>query len=271
MTPPICLAPTFPRLGGALLAMTLTAIQAQGMEAPPRSDTQITLGLGAALLPRYPGSKTMKFLPVPVISVKRGCFFAGVHQGLGLAFQPSGGLTLTSSLRYDLGRTEKDSDWRPGSKDLAGMGEIRPSALAVFQATQTLTPWLTAEGEAEFRIGGQQDRGNRYHLGLTATSRTNSQDTLSLGIRAQGGDRRYNQTYFGVTQAQSTTSRFSSFQPGTGLYACTLAADWIHPIRPSWAMLLSLHATRFIRQVEDSPLVEKQTQILGLVALSRRF
>lgn len=265
-----------------LLAATLAtsgciaALSAHAQDAPATPSlfgekTEVVIGLGAGVMPRYLGAKDTKVLPVPTVAVYRGIFFADSVRGLGVEYMTESGFYISSALSYDFGRTEKDSDWRPGSKKLAGMGEVKGSAVVNVLAMQKLTSWLAVNGEAEFRVAGQSDRGNRYRLGLESTIFDGTKDTLTVGMNVHAADRDYNRTYFGVTQAQSQRSRFSQFTPKSGIYAYSLTADWTHDFNKHWSLFAAVNVMQFSDRAKDSPLVEEKTGVTGTVMLNYSF
>ncbi|WP_406625318.1 MipA/OmpV family protein [Acidovorax sp. SDU_ACID1] len=254
--------------------MATMAAHAQDVPATPSlfgEKTEVIVGLGAGVMPRYLGAKDTKVLPVPTVAVYRGIFFADSVRGLGAEYMTESGFYVSSALSYDFGRTEKDSDRRPGSKTLAGMGEIKSSAVINVLAAQQLTSWLAVNAEAEFRVAGQDKRGNRYRLGLESTVFDGAQDTVTVGMNVHAADRDYNQTYFGVSQAQSQRSRFAEFTPKSGIYAYSLTADWTHDFNKHWSLFAAVNVMQFSDRAKDSPLVEEKTGVTGTVMLNYSF
>ncbi len=188
--------------GAALVACTL-ATPAQAADANPAADkTTATLGLGMGVTPRYMGANRYRALVLPMFSIQRGVLFADTTRGVGLQFQSDSGFGASAAINYDLGRKEKDSTSRPGDRELNGMGDVSGATVADFTLSQQLLDWLSVSGEAELRMTGEH-RGNRYRFGLEGILFLTGSDTLALDIDAHAGDGRYNQTFFGVTQAQS--------------------------------------------------------------------
>ncbi|WNK51258.1 MipA/OmpV family protein (plasmid) [Pantoea agglomerans] len=254
--------------------MATVAAHAQDVPSPPSlfgEKTEVIVGLGAGVIPRYLGAKDSKVLPVPTVAMYRGIFFADSVRGLGAEYMTESGFYVSSALSYDFGRTEKDSDWRPGSKKLAGMGEIKSSTVINVLAAQQLTSWLAVNAEANFRVAGQRDRGNNYRLGLESTVFDDAQDTITVGMNVHAADRDYTQTYFGVTQAQSQRSRFSHFTPKSGIYAYSLTADWSHDFNKHWTLFAAVNVMQFSERAKDSPVVEEKAGVTGTVMLNYSF
>lgn len=232
--------------------------------------TTFTLGLGAAVLPRYIGSDKYRSQVLPVISIQRGIFFADTTHGLGLQFQTASGFSASAALNYDFGRKDKDSDSLPGSTDLKGMGTVGGATVADLNIAQQILPWLSVNAEAELRVAGER-RGNRYRTGVEGIAYHSDSDSVTLDLNAHSGDSRYNQTYFGVTELQSQLSGFSSFKADSGIYAYSAALNWQHTFDPHWSTLASLGVTHYTDQTRGSPLVKADAEGAGVFALYYTF
>ncbi|MCH8542510.1 MAG: MipA/OmpV family protein [Alcanivorax sp.] len=258
-----------------VIGCTLMAgAHAQDIAARPSmfgEETEVYIGLGAGVVPRYLGSKDTRVQPIPALAVYRGILFADSVRGLGGEYLSESGFYVSSAVSYDFGRTERDSDWRPGSKRLAGLGEIKGSSTVNVLAAQMMTSSLAVNVETEFRVAGQKSRGARYRLGLESTVFDGARGTITLGANVHAADRNYNQTYFGVTQVQSQASRFARFTPKSGVHAYSLTADWGHDFKKHWTLFAAVNVMRFSGQAGDSPLVEEKTGVTGTVMLNYSF
>lgn len=262
-------------LYGALIAMPLV-VQAQPEASPDVAssifgeDTQASIGIGVAVAPRYMGSKDYHPTPVPVLSLNRGIFFVDTTRGVGVQWQSSSGFFISQSFFYDAGRVDRDSNFRPGSKQLSGMGEVNSIATSTLLMGQQLTPWLSVSSEVEFGLDGHR-RGTRHRTGIEATVLNQSKDTVTVGFDVRSADRRYNQTYFGVTEQQAQRSRFASFTPGGGLNQYALNTTWIHKFDDHWSTLVLISASQLAGKVEDSPLVERRTAVMAASSVNYTF
>ena len=258
-------------LGAVTLLCCALAPQAQATDASPTAEeTTVTLGLGMGVTPRYMGADRYRPLVLPMLSIQHGALFADTTRGVGLQFQSDSGFGASAAINYDLGRKEKDSTTSPGGDELRGMGDINGATVADFTLSQQLLDWLSVNGEAELRMAGEH-RGNRYRFGLEGILLHTDRDTLSLAIDAHAGDSRYNQTFFGVTQAQSQRSIYSKYTADAGIYAYSAALNWQHTFDAHWSTLASLTLTQYADQASDSPLVRRETAGLGLFAINYTF
>lgn len=270
------LPPTLTRLIAKVTCLLLAAAslptQAQETKLLPAlvEKTEVTVGLGMAYAPRHLGAKEMRWIPFPTLSLYRGVFFLDTVRGVGAEYLTSNGLYASLAIAYDFGRSEKNSHWRPGSRKLRGMGEVKGATTANLLVAQELTSWLSINGEAEFRLAGHH-RGNRYRLGLEATLLEKNNDAITLGVHVHAGDAQYNRTYFGVSDDQSKTSRFPRFAIQSGIYAYSVSADWYHDFDPHWTLSMGVNAMQFSNKARQSPIVERKTNVIGFAALHYAF
>lgn len=252
-----------------------TAAQAQDGGEPTSlwgDKTEITVGMGAAVGPRYLGSSETRVVAVPVLGVQRGIFFADVQRGAGAEYQTESGFYISGAVGYDEGRkTRNTSWWGQGSKRLAGMGDVKGSTTFNLVAAQQLTPWLSLTAAGEFALEGQKNRGHQYRLGFHADVLDNDKDYVSLDLNAHAGDRDYNRTYFGVTDAQSQTSRFSRHNAGSGIYGYSLTGSWTHSFDKHWSVTTAVSVMQLTGDAGRSPLVQEKTAVTGLATVNYNF
>ncbi|WP_194790376.1 MipA/OmpV family protein [Pseudomonas sp. UFMG81] len=261
---------------GLVFPLTLTAALVHAEEQ--RSDdgdiwgdtTHVNLGLGATYGPRYLGSENSTAAAMPMLRIERGIFFLDVKDGLGLQWQSPSGFSASASIGQDAGRADGDSSYRTGSDKLKGMGEIGGATVLNLHAAQQLTTWLAVRARAELRMGGEQ-RGDQYALGLEGKLLDTDRDTITWGFDAHAGNARFNQTYFGVTDQQSATSRFTRYKADQGIYAYSSELSWLHAFDKHWSTVVGIELTHYTDQVRDSPIVTKDTTALSYVGVNYAF
>lgn len=201
----------------SLLLLTL-AVGAQAQEESG-SAWRSSVGVTAGVTPRYLGSDKSHIAVAPDFTFTDGTFFADSERGLGAQYQNDAGFTASAALNYDPGRTEKNSLYRPGSKELKGMGRVKGSALANVGVSQEITPWLTVGGDVNLPFAGQKHRGQDFRLGVSSTLPMGDSDQLILSADALGGSGNYNRTYFGVSPEQSARSGYREHKAKAGFTA----------------------------------------------------
>jgi outer membrane scaffolding protein for murein synthesis (MipA/OmpV family) len=235
------------------------------------STTSAYLGGGVAYMPRYAGSKDYRATPLLDASVhfKNG-FYADSAQGVGYQFKFSDRFYATAALGADPGRKEKDDVLRPGSDYLKGMGDIKQAALAHiglgFQFNDRSDISLMAS-----KAMGQASYGASLHLLGHVVAWKDNNNIIDLNGAVHYGNRDYNQTYFGISEVQSTRTRFTAFTPGSGIYAVDATATWTHQFSGHWFTRVSGGATRYMRDVGHSPIVQEKTGYILASSLDYRF
>ena len=254
------------------LPLLLLALAA-GAQAQDDSDTgwHSSVGMSAGLAPRYLGSDDYHATISPEFSFTDGTFFADSARGLGAQYQNDAGFAASGSLNYDPGRTEKNSIYRPGSKELKGMGRVKGSALANVSVSQEITPWLAVGGDVNVPLAGQKHRGVDYSLGVSSTLPMGDSDQLMLNANALGGSGNYNRTYFGVSPERSARSGYREHKAKAGIYGYSAGAGWEHQLDENWTTGASVGVTRLTGKAGDSPIVKKKTAATGMATVPYNF
>ena len=252
-----------------LLLLTL-AVGAQAQD-DSSSEWRSSVGVTASVAPRYLGSDGYHATIGPDFTFTDGTFFADSERGLGAQYQNDAGFTASAALNYDPGRTEKNSLYRPGSKELKGMGRVKGSALANVGVSQEITPWLTVGGDVNLPFAGQKHRGQDFRLGVSSTLPMGDSDQLILSADALGGSSNFNRTYFGVTPEQSARSGYRAHKTKAGIYGYSAGAGWEHQFDENWTTSASVGVTRLTGKAGDSPIVKKKTAATGMATLRYNF
>lgn len=132
------------------------------------------------------------------------------------------------------------------------------------------TPWLAIRSEAEFALS-EPDRGNRYRVGLEGVLWNSLQNDVWYSFDTNFSDRRFSGTYFGVTPTQSANSRFSRYNPGSGIYAYSLSLNWEHRFSRHWSVLMSINAISLTGDARQSPIIQEHSNMYTLGAINYSF
>ncbi len=231
---------------GMLLCLSALPLLAQAGE---NDVWQVTLGAGTSYAPRYEGAANNRLRLVPLIDVSynNGGFFIGAMRGIGFNFSKV--KYFQYGVRVQLGAARSQSD----DPRLYGMGDIDYYAEpGIFMSTQ-LGPLSLSVGAANSAYGTRADAG----LGLGIP--LGKQDRFRLSARANWGDANYNQTFFGVTAAQSLASGgvLTPYTATEGKKDTVFSASWSHNFDPEWSISTSLSHKRLESSVQLSPIVER--------------
>ena len=262
------------RLGRLCIAMVPLTAYAGGALAADDSllgdKTDVSVGVDTPYAPRYIGSKDGRLQAVPVLSIQQGVLFLDTSRGAGLQFQTSWGLYGSQSMYYDLGRLERDSVWRPGSRKLAGMGDVRGSLTTRTLLMQDFGHGVSASAEGEFALRDGAQR-SRFRAGMEFEVLNAGQERVVLDLDAHWDDSRYNQTYFGVTSDQAARTGFQAFHATGGLYAGSFGATWEHHIDAHWSTSLQASSMRYVESAARSPLVKRRDAFTAVAAVTYTY
>ncbi|UXL28951.1 MipA/OmpV family protein [Stenotrophomonas maltophilia] len=266
--------PISPWVAGATLLMGSLSTSVAFAKTPTSSDdgkSEVTIGAGVAVAPRYLGADESRAIPVAVVAWQRGRYFADIVRGIGVEHATQSGLYMSAALGYDLGRSTKDSVLQPGSKKLAGMGDVRESATLDLTVALPITSWVSVNAEAELKLLGQRDRGNQYRVGLHSDLLENERDTVTLDVSAHFSDSDYAKTYFGVSAIQSERSTFARYDAGSGLYGYSLLGTWTHSFNSHYSITTAVKVMELTGDAGRSSLVREKTAVTGMASLNYTF
>lgn len=249
------------RLSLALLAASVGCHAAAAEPQPVADGNTMVLGVGAASMPRYSGANQSALAPVVLLDYSTaGGFFASSLRGLGYGGQVAA-FSYSAALGFRGARKEKDqiaSFGNTGSDRLQGMGEIKGNASAALAVGYTLRPGFDLGLSADVPLT-QKDNGVNLHAAMSLQLYGQDSDRLALGLTAGFADHHYAQTYYGVSQGQAASSRFSAYRAGAGIYETTAMLTWEHKLGPRWGVTSILGANHLLGDAGRSPLAERKT------------
>lgn len=248
-----------------ILLACATGVQAQ--------ENVLTLGGGLAVTPRYSGSHEMQAAPIILVDyqMKNG-FYASTMRGLGYGTS-FGALSVDAALGVRGERSDEDKSGvggARGSKELRGMGKVKASSTANLGARYTIFNGLEFAGHASLPLS-QRENGKNAGFELTGTLHADDSDKLALSLGANFADRKYMQTYYGVTAQQAAHSGMKAHSPAAGLYEAILSFAWEHRIDQRWAVTTMLGSSTLVRDAANSPVTRRSTAPTAAVFASYRY
>jgi MipA family protein len=260
---------------------------AQSAQKKNQSPWEISLGAAAASVAEYEGGKKTVGGALPDFNLSYrtqgyGTFGAG-SKSRGLSWTAldtddySFGLMLGSSQ----GRTDKKDGtlFKPGSKRLRGMGEIKPATeYGVFGHVLVGLPLslqLTREsgdGKADardFSIKGSG--GTTARLGIELPCEISQAMSISISPYLLWADQKHTQTYFGVTTAQAARSGFKAFNPEGGLKSVGLDVTLNYKFDQNWSAFAGVSYSQLRGDAAKSPIVEKKAHTGGFLGANYAF
>jgi outer membrane scaffolding protein for murein synthesis (MipA/OmpV family) len=264
--------------------------QTPAVNPMPDGSRDMYVGLGVQSASRYEGTGSRKVSALPVLQVEwsNGVFISGMSAGMHLSNSPTveyGPLLAVRPGRDDSGDGNNAGGVNsfagtlpiggqivrttPGG--LAGMDEIGARLQAGGFYNVYLSPQWRLTSSLLFGAGREHDGArlelDLQRLALAAGERHRVSLAAGLGIV----NRRYNETYFGVTEEEANRSRFNAYAPGGGLQDVHLGARWNWTLTPSWMLTSSLQAKRLLGDASHSPLTERSTNLTVSTAVAYRF
>ena len=240
-------------------------------DAEPNKSLSITLGAGAGVVPAYEGSKQVKAVPFPLIDI-RGLaddrIFISSLRGIGVNIVELGDLRAGVALGYHGGRSSHDDDRLRGLSDLSG------GAVASGFVTYALKPFAF-ELKAENIFGPAP--GTEVTAGATWSFSPIERMRISIGPETTWADRRYDRSYFGVTDDQAAAATAAGnplhpYSPGSGLKDVALSATLLYQITDHWGIAAHAGVSELVgNAARHSPLTEQDAQPNAFLGLTYRF
>ncbi len=249
-----------------------TSARSAGREMGTRNwtDRNITIGLGTAYEPVSPGVDEYEFELLPFVDIEYlDRFFLKSERGLGAyVLRSQGGpeYGFGFAIGYDAGREESDA-----RRELDGLGDIDPSAEAIFFAEGELGP---VELELELAQGLGSDGHGGFRGEVSAGIEAPAFDRLVLGAGPflTFADSQYMGSYYGVTSGQAArSSRFERYDADGGLESYGIEATARVKLTQNWSLIGFAAYTRLAGDAKDSPIVENEGFFSGGAIVAYTF
>ena len=267
---------TMMKLSPAVLAslMLPIGVAAQAQSATPAAPTSsLVVQGGVGVSTRYTGSDERMVVPLIGIEYAHASgFFASTQRGVGFAGE-AGGLSYSAALGYRGERKEKKSSglsFSTGSKYLRGMGDVKGSATANLALSYAVMERLQLQVSTEQAISNR-DNGSLYSVGAAATLLADGKNTVVLSASANAADKKYMQTYHGVTAAQSARSGYAVYTPKGGMHLAEAGVSWQYKLSTDWSVTGMVGAQTLLGDAKKSPLTRRTTSPVGAVFVSYSY
>lgn len=217
--------------------------------AQPAGVWRFSVGGGLSYAPRYEGAAhdRMRFMPLLEASYSNGKLFISPLRGIGYNFSDE------KDMQYGVRLMPGHNRRQNSDPHLNGMGNIGFTPEAGLFFNQRFAPWYVSSGITTGSHGSHVELGGGIGLPLSAV------DRVRLGVNLIWGDTRYNQTYFGVTSAQSIASGnvLSSYNASAGIKDYALTSNWIHSYNKDWFSSAGLSYKILAGSAKHSPLTQR--------------
>jgi outer membrane protein len=244
--------------------LSSSGVWAQSNQGPDQSPApQFTLGIGAAVLPTYEGSKNYETRALPIINYRNGRFFAGALGGVGYTYSLNKHITFGPLLSYQAGRDEHDDP------HLFGLGDIDSGIDIGAFARWDLRPFFL-HGTAKHGLGDDIN-GTQIKLGIGITLAPSPADSLTFDTSVVWSDASDMQAWYGVTSTQSVRSGLTSYQANSGIRRVSVGALWTHSLSENWFSSLAGNVSRLGQVAANSPITQDRNASLLSAGIGYRF
>lgn len=235
-------------------------------------ESTFTVGGGAALAPRYSGSDENMVMPVVMLDYSHASgFYASTMRGLGYG-AAAGPFSYSAALGFRAPRKENGELPFGGkaSKYLKGMGDVKGSATANLSAGYAIFDGLTVNVHTAQALSARET-GGTYGVGLSGTLFKDAGNMVTLSLGFEMADKKYAQTYYGVTAQQALKSGYKVYKPKAGMYQADVSMSWQHKLNERWAVTGVVGASGLLRDAANSPLTRRTTSPTAAVYASYGF
>lgn len=248
--------------GSASMAQTYEAVRLQAAAAGKDGGY---VGAGVVGGMQYQGSDERRTAYLPTVEYQwANGWFAGAGNGIGYNFSKDPALQYGARLTLDIGREESRSSALKGMSDIDAKAEVGGFFNYAFAPGVMLTSSL--------RTGsGKDNNGTLLDLGLGYSTKLNDQWRFSTGAGLTWANDAYMQSYFGVTAAQSKTSGYGVYTPGSALRDARVRVALSYQFDPRISVTTSVTSSTLSDEAKRSPLVRKADTVTGVLAVAYAF
>jgi outer membrane scaffolding protein for murein synthesis (MipA/OmpV family) len=241
------------------------AFDAFGQAGLRQIEDRATLGFAISGGENYLGGGSGNATVSPIVEYRWASgWFAGTTNGVGYQFSSQPQVQYGVRLNLDRGRKEESAP------ALQGTGSIDPRVQYGAFGNFALTPQLSLN--SSINVGTGTDRsGIELNLGSVYNLNFNSQWGMALSVSAVLANASHLQSYFGVTQSQSTTSGYAVYTPSAGIEAVRANASLRYRLTQNVTVLTALTVNGLQGDAKSSPLVRNAKYLGGLAAVTYSF
>ncbi len=211
---------------------------------PPEPEWKISIGGGISDAPRYEGSAHNRVRFMPLLEATYGHFFASLLRGVGYNFSED--RNLEYGLRAAPGHARREN----ADPLLNGTGNISYGIEPGAFVNVRFAPWYLSSGISTGVHGTHAELGGGIGLPLSPA------DRVRVGVNLNWGNTKYNQTYFGITDAQAAASGgvLTPYAAGAGVKDYAVTANWAHNLDKQWFTSTGVSYKWLVGSARNSPL-----------------
>jgi len=250
----------------ALLPAALFAAPAAAQEEP-QEPRRTRIGVGAQLVPSYPGSDKFSLRPLFDISRTRGdepYEFEAADEAFGFPMLRAGGFEVGPALGIE------------GSRSPADVGALLPRVGFTVEVggfvQYVFSDAFRARLEVRKGLGGH--KGVIGVVGADYVARDGNDWLVSVGPRLTLADKSYQDAYFSVAPEDAGPSGLPAFSAGAGIQAVGGVVGYTQQLSKRWGIYSYAKYDRLLGDAGRSPIVRElgsRDQFSGGLALTYTF
>lgn len=225
-------------------------------DAPEAPTWSIKVGGGAFEVPAFAGAQTYRVIPLPFVEIGyKDLVTASVFDGVTLAIIRTSSVKAGPTVRYRFGQYERDA-----RKGLKGLGDVDGAV----EAGGTLD-WERGAFGGHLYAGwdvGTGHKGGVADASLFASGRVPLSRRHQLFVRV-GADAtlmsaQAMRAFYGVDEAQSSTSGLAVYRPAGGVERVGISSSATLPLSSRLAFTLTFGPARLVGDAARSPRVRER-------------
>jgi outer membrane protein len=251
-----------------LIAATALVPAWGAAHAEDGNSTRVRVGLGAQLVPDFPGSDSLEVAPLFDIDTARGTNefkFEAPDYSFGIPLVSSGGFEFGPAFNLASGRKSSDTD--------LPLDKVKTTIEAGAFANFAVSKSFYLHAELLKGLGGHD--GLVGAVGGDYVWRDGDKYVFSIGPRLLFSNARYQRAFFGVTPAEALATGLPAYDPDGGIYGVAVASGLSYQFSPTWGMFGYARFERLVGDAADSPIVRadfgSRTQLSGGLGVSYTF
>ncbi len=272
----------FRQAAGVVLMAGVTAavVSPSPAAAEPEAGRSVTLGAAAIVKPKYEGSDEHEYIPIPIIiprlsespdedpsafkSFRKRVSFRGLDD---IRIRVLGGerLQFGAVTGYITDRDQNDGDQLRGWGNVEGglvLGAYSGFSMGAFEFDAAILEKVTGD-----------ESGFEMRFGVETTRQLTERTTVVARLGTTLASEEYMQTYFGVTASQAARSRAGVpvYTPDAGIKDVYFELGGTVDLTDRWLLKAGGRYGRLLGDAADSPVVEAENQLSGVLGLGYRF
>lgn len=228
---------------------------------------RVRIGLGAQVVPSFPGSGDVSVRPLFDVATARGAEpfdFEANDESAGFPLLRASGFEVGPAINIEGSRRRRETG--------ISMDEVGTT----IEAGGFAQLWLGSS--VRVRIEGR--KGLNGHgawvgsAGADFVARDGDRYVFSIGPRVRLSDRDYQTTYFGVNTGEAARTGLRQYRPGGGVHAVGVSTGLTYALGERWGVIGFAQYDRLVGDAAKSPFIRaygKRDQLSGGLGLTYTF